>query len=170
MTQQPSKIIRLGIVLVGVVLLAIAAAAILTGGKMKVTLAIITSERDTKALLTFSNQTRDVLYLDKYDACLNGRLTSNVIKVSSVSGSDVEFIGQTVKRAPPSDKDYYRLGPGQQVSTEIRLDDVFKFDSGSHEYTFQYSAMSVDPRSHKVAQLTSNVARATVARTSERAP
>lgn len=105
--------------------------------------------------LTFSNNTEQVIFLDKYTICLDKELTSRVFEVADKDGNKIQYIGKMIKRKPSKD-DFIKLEPEKSISTSVTLDDSYEFRKGEKEYAITYDAINHSFGDQKMIEMTSN--------------
>jgi hypothetical protein len=106
--------------------------------------------------LTFSNQSKQPIYLNKLDIGMSPRLMNKLFLVKE-GGQEIAYTGVMVKRRTPTLEDFVLLEPGKSVKTSIRLDQSYAFKPGQHRYVIQYSHYHGSPKDESILnEFTSN--------------
>ena len=96
--------------------------------------------RDLQATLSFTNQSPQPVYLNKINACLDGKIGDAVFLVAA-DGRSVPFNGKKTPRpAVPGPRQFDSLAPGATVRAVVDLGRSYRLPSGLHTYSVAYSA------------------------------
>lgn len=109
----------------------------------------IQKARELWVKLTFSNQSKQPVYLNKLDIGMSPRLMNKLFLVKE-GGQEIAYTGVMVKRRTPTLEDFVLLEPGKSVKTSIRLDQSYAFKPGKHHYVIQYSHYHGSPNDQSI--------------------
>ena len=131
--------------------------------KVEVRLSVRPSGREVLATLVFANRSNAPQYVDKRMGCLDGRMRTRVFDVRT-GGREMHYLGVMGKLAAPGPNDYLTLSPGEEVETQVHLEDAFELLPGKHTYRIRYDAFHGRPDSDALDHRVSNEARVTIVR------
>ena len=110
------------------------------------------------AELTYTNVSDGPAFLLSYNAALDDELEGDLFRITDERGKQIPYVGMLAKRKPRPE-DFRRLEPNQQLTSRVRLDDVYEFPAdGPHEFKVVLSAFQQHPELPDVWKLTSNEA------------
>lgn len=96
--------------------------------------------RDLQATLSFTNQSTQPVYLNKINACLDGKIGDAVFLVAA-DGRSVPFNGKKTPRpSVPGPRQFDSLAPGATMRAVVDLGRSYRLPSGLHTYSVAYSA------------------------------
>lgn len=127
----------------------------MASNQLEVKLNIEVVFKEVYAVVQFINNSTDVVFIEKRNGCLNGFVENNVFEISS-DGAKAEYIGIYEKLSAPKLEDFGRLAPGSTLRTRVKLNDVYEFLPGQHDYRAVYSALHPFPDGPGFVSLESN--------------
>lgn len=118
------------------------------------------SVRQNQALarLEFTNPTSSDVFIEKYNACVDGEIENNVFQIQW-DGHVVDYTGILAKRRRPLPEDYVKIPPGGTLTALVDLVRAYHFPAGSRIYDATYSAVISYPDREGIWTLTSNTER-----------
>ena len=106
-----------------------------------VKLTVFVEGKNVRARLDFTNLSSQIVYLDKVNACANGKIGANVFRIQAEDGRIVEFKGKQAKRPRnPGPDQLLPLVNGSSLSEEVNLNSAYRFPKGAHDFSISYSA------------------------------
>ena len=110
--------------------------------------------------LEFANSTRQEIFIEKYNACINGEIENNVFEIKTGERL-LDYTGMLAKRRRPIAEDYVRLAPGRMFASRVDLTNAYDFPRGKHDYQARYSAVISYPDRDGIWSLSSEWVRFT---------
>ena len=101
-------------------------------------LTVNVTKNEVQATLTFANLGPEDAYIDKIQACLNGKTENDVFEITS-DNQRISYNGIMTKRGYSKDN-IIELGAGKSLTATVKLGEVYNFLSGNHTYKAKYSA------------------------------
>ena len=105
---------------------------------IKVELSVAKKDRKIFANLTFSNNSFEIVSLDKLRICHGNKIQNSLFKIFDEKKRMIDYDGPMVKRFITAE-DFIMIDPGQKIETSVQLDNVYELKIGK-KYTIQYSA------------------------------
>jgi len=99
--------------------------------------------------LKFTNNTKSIFFLDKKEIGMTEKVRSKLFLIHK-NNDVIPYSGMMKKRKTPGVNDYLAIQPGDSVNTKIRIDNIYEFEEGNHEYTIQYSRYHGSPKDEAV--------------------
>jgi hypothetical protein len=127
-------------------------------GDASVRLRISVRRIQVLADLEFMNTSRHDVFIEKFNACVNGEIENNVFEIRA-DGHLLDYTGMLAKRRRPLLEDYLRLPPGQPFTTQVDLTRAYDFPRGKRTYEAAYSAVLSYPERDGIWTLTSDTER-----------
>jgi len=94
--------------------------------------------------LAFTNNSKtEAVYLAKHKGASNEQMKSKFLKVF-LEGQPIRYIGKLVKIKPTADQ-FIPLPPLETLTFKIRIDQLFDFQEGTHQYDIRYRAYHSHP-------------------------
>ena len=109
-----------------------------------VNISITTTRGSVMAALVFTSNSREPVYIDRINGCLDGAIRNNVFTIES-DGVPVPYTGIFAKRSRPGPEDVVTLQPGGSITTMVDLTKSYAFLPGTHTYAVYYSAFHQYP-------------------------
>lgn len=109
------------------------------------------------ARLDFENTSNQDIFIEKYNACVQGRIENNVFEIRT-NGHLLDYNGMLAKRRRPILEDYLVIFPGRNFETEVDLTKAYAFPKGLRQYSAAYSAVISYPHRDGIWTLTSEPA------------
>jgi hypothetical protein len=119
---------------------------------------------EAMARLEFRNNSKQDIFIEKYNACVEGRIENNVFEIRT-NGQLLEYMGMLAKRRRPILEDYLVIVSGRNFETEVALTRAYAFPKGLRQYSAAYSAVISYPYRDGIWRLTSEPARFRLAAT-----
>lgn len=111
---------------------------------MMVSLEINQNKEGLFCILDFHNRTPNPFFLNKMDAGMTGEIKSKIFIIKK--GDEViPYTGILIKRGDPTADDFILLKPDEHLKVSVRIDNVYGFYEGNHQYTIQYSRYHSSP-------------------------
>lgn len=82
------------------------------------------------------NRSDRPILIEKIDADIGEPLPHEFLITSH--GQKVEYVGPMIKRSPYTRDDFRWLKPGEKIQRDLRIEGLFDFLSGRHEYQLTY--------------------------------
>src|SRR5262245_47846738 len=98
----------------------------LAEGDLEIKLEIKEDMSSFFARVVFTNTTNKDVQVLKRNLLYEGHITFAAFKVTR-GGKEIPYTGLSVKRGPPSEKDWYLLKAGESYETTIRISDDYDF-------------------------------------------
>lgn len=111
---------------------------------VEVDLTVNTQSGGVMVGLLFVNQTSTRVFLEKINACSDGRIENNVFQLRS-AGRQIDYTGRLTKRGRLLPEDYIPLDPGKTFTTQVDLTTAYAFLPGAHNYSVHYFALHSFP-------------------------
>src|SRR5438552_18393786 len=90
--------------------------------------------------LEFANSSRKDVFIEKYNACIEGEIENNVFQIRT--GERVlDYTGMLAKRRRPLPEDYVRLAPGRMFAARADLTGAYECPRGAPSYEARYCAV-----------------------------
>jgi hypothetical protein len=105
---------------------------------IEVELSVAKKDKKILANLVFSNNTTEIVSLDKLRICHGNKILNNLFKIFDEKRRMIDYDGPMVKRFI-TPEDFINIDPGQKIETSVELDEVYELKDGK-KYTIQYSA------------------------------
>ena len=112
-------------------------------------------QKSVLSSLAFINNSKETVYINKINGCLNGLIENNVFAIES-EGSPIDYTGVLAKRLRPGPEDVVALDPGGTIDTIVDLSKAYAFMPGNHAYIAYYSAFHQFPDRPGYVSLQSN--------------
>jgi hypothetical protein len=109
---------------------------------------------EVMARLDFENRSNNDIFIEKYNACVEGQIENNVFEIRT-NDQMLNYIGMLVKRRRPVLEDYLVIRAGRIFETEVDLTRAYAFSRGLREYSVVYSAVISYPDRDGIWTLTS---------------
>jgi hypothetical protein len=103
-------------------------------------LSVEVKDQGILAHLLFTNNTTDLLNLDKVHICSDGQFWNDVFEILDEKGKKVSYIGGFVNRRR-GEKDFILLKKGEKIKVTINLNDGYKLIKGK-KYIVQYDTFN----------------------------
>ena len=107
------------------------------------------------ATLDFRNKSGNIIFLDKYIACLDSEPTSNLFVITDETGKRVGYTGVMIKRRV-SKEDFIQISSGDSVTSTIALNKWYEFPAGKYNYTIHYRAYNHSFGEQELIEIISN--------------
>jgi hypothetical protein len=120
-----------------------------------VRLEISVRQNQALARMEFKNPTTSEIFIEKYNACIDGEIENNVFQIQW-DGHAVDYTGILAKRRRPLPEDYVKIPPGGTLTVLVDLTKAYGFPAGSRTYEATYSAVISYPDRDGIWSLTSN--------------
>ncbi|MDY6785140.1 MAG: hypothetical protein SW833_21785 [Cyanobacteriota bacterium] len=108
--------------------------------KISVYLEILSQTATVEATLLFTNDDNKTSLLYRINSFISGTINNNLFIITSSDGNRVPYTGILMRRTPLTREDFIELLPGETLTSRVTLNDAYRFFSGRHLYTAQYSA------------------------------
>jgi hypothetical protein len=123
---------------------------------IEVELSVSIKDRKVLANLIFSNNTVELVSLDKLRICHGNKLLNSLFIILDEKNRRIDYAGPMVKRFITAE-DFINIDPGQKIETSVELDDAYKLKNGK-KYTVQYSAyLNNNLKDSEIEKIESNV-------------
>ena len=126
--------------------------------RVVVLLEISIQQNQVLARLEYRNPTPSAVFIEKYNACINGEIENNVFQIQW-DGNLVDYTGILAKRQRPLLEDYIKIPPDGMWTALVNLAKAYRFPAGSHIYEATYSAIISYPDRDGIWTLTSKTER-----------
>ncbi|MSN25150.1 MAG: hypothetical protein GJV46_04695 [Geobacter sp.] len=113
-------------------------------------------QQSVLASLDFINKSKEIIYINKINGCLNGVINNDVFSLETEDGP-IEYTGVLAKRSRPGLEDVVALEPGENISTVVDLNKAYAFLPNTNIYKLYYSAFHQFPDRPGFISLKSNV-------------
>jgi len=123
-----------------------------------VRLEISVRQNQALARLEFKNPTPSDVFIEKYNACIDGEIENNVFQIQW-DDHVVDYTGLLAKRRRPLPEDYIKIAPGGTLASVVDLAKAYGFPAGFRTYQATYSAVISYPDRDGIWSLTSNTER-----------
>lgn len=104
--------------------------------------------------LSFHNRSNRAVYLPRRLTHAT-RLGNEEFEIT-LDGARVPYVGELIKRAAPTEKDFVAVGPDESLSNRIDITDDYAFAPGAHQYRIRLYGNYIDPKTKK--RVTANTA------------
>lgn len=128
----------------------------MSAGQVDVRLEVTVIDGKAHATLTYTNTSTADVYLEKGNACLNGKIENDVFRLKT-DEHEVEYIGRLEKREL-GPNDFVKLAPQAKLTAQVTLNDAYDFLAGTHRYQGHYEALHPYPNRPGFFSLKSNEA------------
>jgi len=90
------------------------------------------------ANLTYTNISKQTLFVEKYKLALNEDLSANAFNIKTPEGKLLKYTGYMVKRKFSLDN-FIALDPGLLIATKVNLNQFYDFPESSQKYHVTFS-------------------------------
>jgi hypothetical protein len=108
--------------------------------------------------LAFRSSAQGDLFIEKFNACVNGEIENNVFEIRS-DGHLLDYTGLLAKRRRPLREDYIVIPTGRVFRKNVDFTTAYDFPRGLRTYEATYSAVLSYPDRDGIWRLTSNTDR-----------
>jgi hypothetical protein len=131
-------------------------------GTMSGAMEVVVSGEEIRVLLTFTNHSPRVVWMEKLDEG-QAPLRSE-FEIRNGEGRMMPYLGPMAKRPAFVKADFFALEPGRSFRREIRIDDRYDFPEGQGDYRMTFSYPSWNERTREAVYRTLPSAKFTYSR------
>jgi peptidyl-Lys metalloendopeptidase len=91
--------------------------------------------------LTFTNNSRQDIFINKTNGCLGGSIANDVFRITDPRGKTIPYKLPLRKRLSPKSNEAVKLSPASTLTATVKLDRAYRFPPGMQSFKIIYAAV-----------------------------